>query len=138
MILPQKNFLSPVPSLAVNERKVNRAVGARPTPVLRSDWVDATAGCACYLKAEHLQRTGSFKYRGATNAVAGLDAASAALGVVCHSSGNHGAALAAAAAERGANEVVPLPRLPAQTQTLRCRRAVLRGGAAHDARGQDR
>ena len=75
-----------------------RAVGARPTPVLRSDWVDATAGCACYLKAEHLQRTGSFKYRGATNAVAGLDAASAALGVVCHSSGNHGAALAAAAA----------------------------------------
>ncbi|EOD09507.1 hypothetical protein EMIHUDRAFT_308811 [Emiliania huxleyi CCMP1516] len=38
-----------------------RAVGARPTPVLRSDWVDATAGCACYLKAEHLQRTGSFK-----------------------------------------------------------------------------
>ena len=45
-----------------------RAVGARPTPVLRSDWVDATAGCACYLKAEHLQRTCSFKYRGATNA----------------------------------------------------------------------
>ena len=71
------------------------------TPVLRSRSIDAMAGCALHLKAEHLQRAGAFKFRGACNAVWSLDARAASRGVVTHSSGNHGAALALAALSRG-------------------------------------
>lgn len=74
---------------------------AHPTPVLRSNTLDALAGCRLYFKAEPLQRGGAFKFRGACNAVWALDEAEAARGVVTHSSGNHGAALALAARTRG-------------------------------------
>ena len=71
------------------------------TPVLRSRTLDAMAGCQLLFKAEHLQRGGAFKFRGACNAVWSLSEAEAARGVVTHSSGNHGAALALAARTRG-------------------------------------
>jgi len=71
------------------------------TPVLRSRTLDALAGASLAFKAEHLQRSGAFKFRGACNAVWALPAAQAAAGVVTHSSGNHGAALALAARTRG-------------------------------------
>jgi threonine dehydratase len=71
------------------------------TPVLRSSTLDAMAGCALSFKAEHLQRGGAFKFRGACNAVWSLPDDVAARGVVTHSSGNHGAALALAARSRG-------------------------------------
>jgi len=74
---------------------------AHVTPVLRSRTLDDAAGCTLHFKAEHLQRAGAFKFRGASNAVWSLDAAAAARGVVTHSSGNHGAALALAAGARG-------------------------------------
>jgi len=74
---------------------------AHATPVLHSRALDAEAGAALRFKAEHLQRIGAFKFRGACNAVFALDAAQAARGVVTHSSGNHGAALALAAQLRG-------------------------------------
>ncbi|WP_425494195.1 threonine ammonia-lyase [Lysobacter soli] len=74
---------------------------AHATPVLRSRTLDALAGCELHLKAEHLQRAGAFKFRGACNAIWSLDEATAARGVVTHSSGNHGAALALAARTRG-------------------------------------
>ncbi len=74
---------------------------AHATPVLRSRALDSLAGCQLHFKAEPLQRTGAFKFRGACNAVWALDDASAARGVVTHSSGNHGAALALAARTRG-------------------------------------
>ncbi|WP_101927238.1 MULTISPECIES: threonine ammonia-lyase [Luteimonas] len=74
---------------------------AHVTPVLRARSLDALAGCTLHFKAEHLQRSGAFKFRGASNAVWSLDAAEAACGVVTHSSGNHGAALALAARLRG-------------------------------------
>ena len=70
------------------------------TPVLRSAVLDALAGASLLFKAEHLQRGGAFKLRGATNAVMALGQAQAAAGVVTHSSGNHGAALALAASAR--------------------------------------
>ncbi|WP_208029768.1 pyridoxal-phosphate dependent enzyme [Rhabdothermincola sediminis] len=73
----------------------------RRTPVLRSASIDALVGRPVWFKCEHLQRGGAFKYRGATNAVQALDAATAARGVAAHSSGNHAAALALAAATRG-------------------------------------
>lgn len=74
---------------------------AHATPVLRSRALDALAGCELHFKAEPLQRAGAFKFRGACNAVWALDDATAARGVVTHSSGNHGAALALAAHTRG-------------------------------------
>src|SRR5690554_5508751 len=74
---------------------------AHPTPVLRSAALDALAGCSLAFKAEHLQRAGAFKFRGACNAVYRLDTATAGRGVATHSSGNHGAALALAASTRG-------------------------------------
>lgn len=73
---------------------------AHPTPVLRSSVIDALAGCRVSFKAEHLQRTGAFKFRGACNAVWALTDEQARRGVATHSSGNHGAALALAAASR--------------------------------------
>lgn len=74
---------------------------ATVTPVLRSRSLDEMAGCALHFKAEPLQRAGAFKFRGACNAVWALDDAQAAAGVVTHSSGNHGGALALAARTRG-------------------------------------
>src|SRR5688572_28700011 len=74
---------------------------AHVTPVLRSRALDAIAGCTISFKAEHLQRSGAFKFRGACNAVWSLTDEQAAAGVVTHSSGNHGGALALAAATRG-------------------------------------
>ena len=74
---------------------------AHTTPLLRSAGLDAIAGCELAFKAEHLQRSGAFKFRGACNAVWQLSDAAAARGVATHSSGNHGAALALAAATRG-------------------------------------
>jgi threonine dehydratase len=73
---------------------------AHVTPVLRSRGLDALAGCTLHFKAEPLQRAGAFKFRGACNAVWSLDDATAAHGVVTHSSGNHGGALALAAQTR--------------------------------------
>lgn len=74
---------------------------AHATPVLRSREIDAQAGCSLYFKAESLQRSGAFKFRGACNAVWSLAEDQAARGVVTHSSGNHGGALALAARTRG-------------------------------------
>lgn len=74
---------------------------AHVTPVLRSRGLDALSGAELAFKCEHLQRAGAFKFRGACNAVLSLDAEQADAGVVTHSSGNHGAALALAAQVRG-------------------------------------
>lgn len=67
------------------------------TPVLRSHVIDEALGMQVHFKAESLQRMGAFKFRGAYNAVAALDAATRRRGVVCFTSGNHGLALARAA-----------------------------------------
>lgn len=82
---------------------------AHVTPVLRSRTLDAMAGCELHFKTEHLQRAGAFKFRGACNAIWSLDEATAARGVVTHSSGNHGAALALAARTRGVTCHVVVP-----------------------------
>lgn len=74
---------------------------ASVTPVLQSRTLDALSGAQLAFKAEHLQRGGAFKFRGACNAVWALPDAVAGRGVVTHSSGNHGAALALAARTRG-------------------------------------
>ena len=80
------------------------------TPVHTSDTLDRFSGRKLVFKCENFQKTGSFKYRGATNAVQKLDAATAARGVVTHSSGNHAQALALAAKVRGIPATIVMPR----------------------------
>ena len=82
---------------------------AHRTPVLRCTALDRWTGAELHFKCENLQRVGAFKFRGACNAVMALSDEEAARGVVTHSSGNHGAALALAAHLRGirANVVMP-------------------------------
>ncbi|HPM56695.1 MAG TPA: pyridoxal-phosphate dependent enzyme [Thermomonas sp.] len=82
---------------------------AHVTPVLHSRALDGLIGATLAFKGEHLQRIGAFKFRGACNAVWSLDDATAARGVVTHSSGNHGAALALAATLRGISCHVVVP-----------------------------
>jgi len=80
------------------------------TPVLTSASLDALVGARLFFKCENFQRTGSFKIRGATNAVFSLSAGEAAHGVVTPSSGNHGAAIACAAAWRGIPAWIVMPK----------------------------
>ncbi|MCD9028765.1 pyridoxal-phosphate dependent enzyme [Luteimonas sp. BDR2-5] len=100
---------------------------AHVTPALRSRSLDALAGCTLHFKGEHLQRTGAFKFRGACNAVWSLGDADAARGVVTHSSGNHGAALALAARSRGiaCHVVVPEGAVAAKLAAIAAYGAVL-------------
>jgi threonine dehydratase len=77
------------------------------TPVLRSPGLDAASGRELYLKCESLQRTGSFKLRGATNAVRALPEGTE--GVVAVSSGNHAQAVARAARDAGMQALIVMP-----------------------------
>ncbi|MBI1303684.1 MAG: pyridoxal-phosphate dependent enzyme [Phycisphaera sp.] len=92
------------------------------TPLLTSATLDAMSGRRLWFKCELLQRTGSFKFRGATNAVRMLDDAQAARGVVTHSSGNHAQALALAANMRGIPAHVVMP-----TNSAEIKKAAVRG-----------
>jgi threonine dehydratase/serine racemase len=90
---------------------VDRIAGlAHRTPTVTCDTLDRLAGRELFLKCENLQKTGSFKFRGATNAVRALSDEVAARGVVTHSSGNHAQALALAAKMRGVAAHVVMPR----------------------------
>lgn len=79
------------------------------TPVARCETLDQLAGRALFLKCEHLQKVGAFKFRGASNAVLKLPAAGATRGVVTHSSGNHAQALALAARMRAIPAHIVMP-----------------------------
>ncbi|MCA8952544.1 MAG: pyridoxal-phosphate dependent enzyme [Planctomycetes bacterium] len=79
------------------------------TPVMTSATVDGDLGASVFFKCENMQKVGAFKARGACNAVMALDEESARRGVTAHSSGNHAAALAYAAARRGIPCVVVMP-----------------------------
>ena len=79
------------------------------TPVLASRSLDRALGCTVLAKAEHLQRGGSFKARGAFSALLALDPATLARGLVAVSSGNHAQAVALATAELGAHALIVMP-----------------------------
>ena len=80
------------------------------TPVKSNTKINENAGVELYFKCENLQRSGSFKIRGAVNAVLCLSDNEANNGVVTVSSGNHGTALSLAAKIRGINATVVLPK----------------------------
>lgn len=99
-------------------RAAHRRIGPfiHRTPVLTSATMDAASGRSLWFKCELLQKTGSFKFRGATNAVRMLSDDEAARGVVTHSSGNHAQALALAARMRGIPAHVVMPSNSAEVK----------------------
>src|SRR3954465_1299717 len=100
-----------MPTLAEIERARSLLDGvARVTPVYRSETLSRLVGREVQLKAENLQRTGSFKVRGAYNRISSLSAEQRAAGVVAASAGNHGQAVAWAAREVGARARIYMPQ----------------------------
>src|SRR5437763_2967279 len=98
------------PELADFEAALSRLEGvARVTPVYRSETLSRLVGREVQLKAENLQRTGSFKVRGAYNRISSLNAEQRAAGVVAASAGNHGQAVAWAARGVGARARIYMP-----------------------------
>ena len=95
------------------------------TPVLTSESVDNLAHAELFFKCENLQKTGSFKIRGATNAIFSLSQEEAERGVVTHSSGNHAAAVACAAGWRGIPASIVMPK---NAPGIKCRAVEGYGG----------
>ena len=95
------------------------------TPVLTSRSLNERTGASLFFKCENLQKTGSFKIRGATNAIFSLPENEARRGVVTHSSGNHAAAVACAAAWRGIPAWIVMPR---NAPAVKCRAVESYGG----------
>jgi threonine dehydratase len=99
------------PTLAEIEAARARLTGvARETPLYPTETFSRLSGRAVFLKAENLQRTGSFKIRGAYNTIATLGPEEQAAGVVAASAGNHGQAVAWAAREAGIRATIFMPQ----------------------------
>lgn len=92
-----------MPPTAVESREAAERIRpyANRTPIVTSRTLNELTGAQVFLKCENLQKTGSFKFRGACNAVFSLTEAEAARGVVTYSSGNHAQAVALSARLRG-------------------------------------
>jgi threonine dehydratase len=103
--------MSDVPTFADIEAARGRLTGvARETPLYPSETFSRLSGRRVLLKAENLQRTGSFKIRGAYNTIATLGPAERAAGVAAASAGNHGQAVAWAAREAGIPATIFMPQ----------------------------
>ena len=92
--------------LVARERLRGRA---HVTPVHTSRTLNERVGAEVFLKCEHFQRTGAFKFRGAVNAIAQLDTAQRARGVLTYSSGNHAQAVALVGQLLGVATTVVMP-----------------------------
>lgn len=103
-------------NLALIEAAAKRlAPVVRRTPLLSSPFLDEAAGRRVWIKAECLQHTGSFKFRGGWSAVSALDPDTRARGVIAFSSGNHAQGVARAAQLHGVPAVIVMPSdAPAQ------------------------
>lgn len=80
-----------------------------PIPMMNSSTLNGKTDSKCFLKCENFQKTGSFKFRGALNALSQLSPKQKKKGVITHSSGNHAQALALAAKLLGVKAVVVMP-----------------------------
>ncbi len=109
--------MSPLPTIADIEAARDRLLGrARRTPLLAATPLDAETGGRILFKLETLQHTGSFKFRGAYNRLAQLDAKARRHGVVAYSSGNHAQGVAAAARLLDLPATIVMPRGAPQTK----------------------
>ena len=86
------------------------------TPVMTCSTLSRLSGHKLFFKCENFQKGGAFKIRGATNALFSVDAATAARGVVTHSSGNHAQACALAARARGVPAHIVMPSTAPQVK----------------------
>jgi threonine dehydratase len=110
---------------AISEAHARIAPHIHRTPVLTSATLDSLTGARLFFKCENLQKTGSFKIRGATNAIFSLSDEEAGRGIVTHSSGNHAAAVACAAAWRGIPAWIVMPK---NVPEVKCRAVEGYGG----------
>ncbi len=101
------HWVPSIEELSLARRRIRDHVHV--TPMMTSELIDDHVGSRVSLKCEHLQKAGAFKARGAHNAVFSMSEAEAASGVLTHSSGNHGAALALAARSRGVPAHIVMP-----------------------------
>ena len=107
MVSPQTQAL---PTAADVELAAQRLAGiSLRTPLVNSPVLDAATGGRIFLKAETLQRTGSFKFRGAYNKISSIVPEKRAAGVVAYSSGNHAQGVAAAAGLLGMRATIVMP-----------------------------
>ena len=95
---------------------------AYPTPVIRSSELDRAVGARLLLKAESLQLTGSFKFRGAYNKIVTIPPATRSRGVLAFSSGNHAQAVALAASLLGTHATIVMPADAPALKLARTRR----------------
>ena len=95
-------MLSQRPTLSdIKDARTRTETIVRKTPILTSEYFNDLLGMELFFKCENFQKTGSFKIRGASNAVFSLTDEEAKQGVACQSSGNHGGAIACAAHLKG-------------------------------------
>jgi threonine dehydratase len=106
---PKGSALTAVTLSTIRAAHARIAPHIHHTPVLSSSILNQRFGAELFFKCENFQKVGAFKARGACNAVLSLDEDAARRGVVTHSSGNHGAALAWAAKLRGIKATVVVP-----------------------------
>jgi threonine dehydratase len=130
--------LRTAPTLADVQEARQRLLGiAEETPIYLSETFSRRCGREVRLKAENLQRTGSFKVRGAVNKLSTLSAAQRAAGVVAASAGNHGQAVAWAARELGMPATIYVPQDAPMAKVEACRnygaKTVLTGAYFEDA-----
>ena len=94
---------------------------AHPTPLIRSETLSAMVGGEVFIKPENLQKTGSFKIRGAYNRIEALSPEERSRGVIAASAGNHGQAVAFAASHAGIKATVVMPTTAAIAKILATR-----------------
>lgn len=128
----------PLPTLDDIRTAAQRIQGhAVRTPLLQSHALNAATGMRLIVKPEVLQRTGSFKFRGAFNRIAAMDEAERKRGVVAFSSGNHAQGVAAAARHFGVDAIIAMPL---DTPEIKVRNVLASGAAVihYDRFGEDR
>src|SRR5215203_1027046 len=107
------------------------------TPIISDERLSGEIGANAYLKAECLQRAGSFKIRGAYNTISRLSAEEKARGVVTGSAGNHAQAVALAARLHGIKATIVLPEFAPLTKVMATRghgaEAILKGSTFDEA-----
>jgi threonine dehydratase len=113
-----------------------------PTPILTSDSISARVGLKVYLKLENLQKTGSFKIRGASYKISKLISSSDQRGVVAASAGNHAQGVALAASSHGIPATIVMPERAPLSKQLATRayggRVILQGNSFEEAEGYAR
>src|SRR6516165_6549440 len=128
-----------LPTAADVDAAARRLAGvALHTPLVTSPVLDALTGARVFLKAETLQRTGSFKFRGAYNKLSSIPQAERAGGVVAFSSGNHAQGVAAAARLLGMPAVIVMPADAPRPWAPRSCSTTARGRTARPSRRRSR